>query len=136
MCKWWIHAFGQLPSGPNALPLKKIQEEHICTKHIFISLCNVDCNIFSPNKNANGFATPTTWGALGDLLFDLHQNVYSEVASKKLRKAIAIKYTISYQNKDFNKSNVYKDVVSQIRLQRLNLDTSVLVDIFTNIILD
>ena len=44
--------------------------------------------------------------------FDLDQNVYSEVASKKARKAIASKYTISYQNKDFNKSNVCKFILS------------------------
>ena len=31
---------------------------------------------------------------------DLHQNVYSGVASKKPRKATASKYAISYQNKD------------------------------------
>ena len=37
----------------------------------------------------------------------IQQNVYSEVASKQHRKATASKYTISYQNKDFNKSNVY-----------------------------
>ena len=66
--------------------------------------------------------------------FDLHQNVYSEVASKKARKAIASNYTISYQNKDFNKSNVFKVILSQIPLQRLNLDKYGLVDIFTNII--
>ena len=68
--------------------------------------------------------------------FDLHQNVYSEVASKKARKSFASKYTISYQNKDFNKSNVCNIILSQIRLQRLNLDKSALVDIFTNIILE
>ena len=48
-------------------------------------------------------------------IFDLHQNVYSEVASKKPRKAIASKYTISYQNKDFNKSYVCKVILSHIR---------------------
>ena len=68
--------------------------------------------------------------------FDLHQNVYSEVASKKARKAIASKYIISYQNKDFNKSNDCKVILSHIRLQRQNLDKSLLVDIFTNNILE
>ena len=42
---------------------------------------------------------------------------------------------IFYQNKDVNKSNVCKVILSQIRLQRLNLDKSALVDIFTNVIL-
>ena len=68
-------------------------------------------------------------------VFDLHQNVYSEVASKKPREAIASKYTISYQNKDLNKSNLCKVILSQIRLQRLDLDRSTLVDIVTNKIL-
>ena len=58
-------------------------------------------------------------------LFDLHHNVYSEVASKKPRKAI----TISYQNEDFNKSSFGRVILSQFRLQRLNLDKSALVDI-------
>ena len=45
----------------------------------------------------------------------IHQNVYSEVPSKERRKAIASKFTISYQNKDFKKSNVYEVILSQIR---------------------
>ena len=44
-----------------------------------------------------------------------HQNVYSEVPSKERRKAIASKFTISYQNKDFKKSILYSVVLSQIR---------------------
>ena len=50
----------------------------------------------------------------------IHQNVYSEVPSKKHRKAFASKLKISYQNKDFTKSNVYDVILSQIRLQPLN----------------
>ena len=65
-----------------------------------------------------------------------HQNVYSEVPSKKRRKAIASKFIISYQNKDFKKSNVYECVLSQIRLQSLNLDIGALVYVLTNIILE
>ena len=45
----------------------------------------------------------------------IYQNDYSEVASKKRRKAIASKFTISYQNKDFKKSNMYKVILSQVR---------------------
>ena len=42
-------------------------------------------------------------------------NVYSEVPSKERRKAIVSKFTISYQNKDFNKSNVYEVILSKTR---------------------
>ena len=66
----------------------------------------------------------------------IHQNVYSEVPSKERRKAIASKFTISYQNKDFKKSNVYEVILSQIRLQRLKLDIGALVYVLTNIILE
>ena len=45
----------------------------------------------------------------------IHQNVYSEVPSKERRKAMASKFTISYQNKDFKKSNVNEVILSQIR---------------------
>ena len=65
----------------------------------------------------------------------IHQNVYSEVPSKERRKAIASKFTISYQNKDFKKSKAYEVILSQIREQRLNLDTAASIDIFANIIL-
>ena len=59
--------------------------------------------------------------ALNDLFFSyIHQNVYSEVPSKHRTKAIASKFIISYQNKDFKKSKVYEVILSQIRLQRLN----------------
>ena len=68
-------------------------------------------------------------------VFDLHQNVYSEVASKEPSKTIASYYKISYQNKDSNKSNVCKVILAQIRLQRLNLDTYASVGILTNKIL-
>ena len=44
----------------------------------------------------------------------IHQNFYSEVPSKERRKVIASKFTISYQNKDFKKSNVYEIILSQI----------------------
>ena len=60
--------------------------------------------------------------------FDLYQTFPSEVASKKPRKALASKYTISHQNKDFNKSNACKVILPHIRLQRLNLDTFALID--------
>ena len=60
--------------------------------------------------------TPYETRALNDLFFSyIHQNVYSEVPSKKRRKAIASKFTISYQNKDFKESNVYDVILSQIR---------------------
>ena len=70
-------------------------------------------------------------GAVGEgtqrfILFYIYLNVYSEVASKTRRKDIASKYTISYQNKDFKKSNVYEVILSQNRLQRLNLDIDAL----------
>ena len=38
----------------------------------------------------------------------MYQNVYSQVASKKPRKASTSKYAISYQNKYFKKSNVFQ----------------------------
>ena len=65
----------------------------------------------------------------------IHQNVYSEVPSKKRRKAIASKITISYQNKDFKKSNVYEVIISQIRLQRLKFNIGALVYVLANRIL-
>ena len=66
----------------------------------------------------------------------IHQNVYYEIPSKKRRKASASKLTISYQNKDFKKSNVYELIISQIRLQRLNLDIGALDFVLTNIIIE
>ena len=66
----------------------------------------------------------------------IHQNVYSEVPSKQRRKGIASKFTISYQNKDFKKSNVYEVIRSQIRLQRLKLDIGALVYVLANILLE
>ena len=65
----------------------------------------------------------------------MHQNAYSEVPSKQRKKAIASKFRISYQNKDFKKSNVYEVILSQIRLQRLKLDIDALVYVLTNRIL-
>ena len=59
-----------------------------------------------------------------------------KLQAKKTRKAIASKYTISYKNKNFNKSNVCKVILSYICKQRLNLDKFALVDIFINIILE
>ena len=66
----------------------------------------------------------------------IHQNVCSEVPSKKDRKAIASQFTISYRNKDFKKSTVFEVNLSQIRLQRLNLVIDELVYVLTNIILE
>ena len=45
----------------------------------------------------------------------IYENVYSEVPSKERRKALVSKFTISYQNKDFKKSNVYEVIFLQIR---------------------
>ena len=45
----------------------------------------------------------------------IHQNVYSEVPSKEHRKVVASKFSISYQNEDLKKSNVYEVILSQIR---------------------
>ena len=61
------------------------------------------------------------------ILFYMHQNVYCEVQSKELRNAFASKYTISYQNKDVKKSNVYEVIISQNSLQIVILDTGALV---------
>ena len=66
----------------------------------------------------------------------MHQIVYSEVASKNPREATASRYTISYQKKDFKKSNVYRDSIKELLLQRLDLDTSASVAILTNIIIE
>ena len=46
----------------------------------------------------------------------LHENIYSDVASKKPSKATASKYTISYKNKYFKKSNLFQVILKQIRL--------------------
>ena len=67
---------------------------------------------------------------------DLHQHVYSEVESKKPRRANVSKYTISYQNTDFEKSNVYDIILSDSFTETKLPDTSALVDIFANIILE
>ena len=66
----------------------------------------------------------------------IHQNVYSEVPSKKHKKAVASKFKISYQNKDFKKSYVYEVILSRICLQKLNLDIGALAYVLTDIILE
>ena len=59
-----------------------------------------------------------------------------KLQARNPEKAIASKNTSSYQNKDFNKFNVCKVICLYVRLLRLNLDKSALVDILTNIILE
>ena len=66
---------------------------------------------------------------------DFHQNIYSEVASKKPRKASANKYTIFYQKKRHKEIKRILGYTLQDSRQRLYQDTSALLDIFTNIIL-
>ena len=60
-CKRWINACGQPASGPNAFTIKILQKKtYMYQTFCNITLCNVDCNMYSPKKNANSFATSTT----------------------------------------------------------------------------
>ena len=82
---------------------------HCCNHHLdFSKKTEIKGDVFKKGLKVELFKTSLGRGALNDLFFlKKVQNVNSEVASKKPIKATASKYTISYQNKEFNKSNVY-----------------------------